>query len=185
MGNQLGGHGGQVYQLAKKLDRSVESLIDFSASVNPLGPPASVLKAMCEAVDRCRHYPDPSSEDLRLQLAHAHKVSAESILVGNGSVELIRILPQALGLRQSCVVGPTFSEFETSLRLAGVKYRRYMRYRISAMRHRLRSSTLFSRDGNLLPQGRRAGRAFGIMLCSFATRIVLPGGACLLRTFDR
>lgn len=122
MGNQLGGHGGQVYQLAKKLDRSVESLIDFSASVNPLGPPASVLKAMGEAVERCRHYPDPSSEDLRLQLAHEHKVSAESILVGNGSVELIRILPQALGLRQACVVGPTFSEFETSLRLARVKY---------------------------------------------------------------
>jgi len=120
--NQLAIHGGQVYQLAKQLGRPVESFIDFSASVNPLGPPASVLNAMREAVKGCQHYPDPNSEDLRAQLAHEHKISAESILVGNGSAEIIRILPHALGLRHACIVGPTFSEFENSLRLAGVKY---------------------------------------------------------------
>ncbi len=120
MVNQLAIHGGQVYQVAKQLGRPVETLIDFSASVNPLGPSASVLKAMREAVNGCRHYPDPNSEDLRAQLAYEHKVSEESILVGNGSAEIIRILPKALGLRHACIVGPTFSEFENSLQLAGV-----------------------------------------------------------------
>lgn len=121
MVNQLAIHGGQVYQVAKQLGRPVETLIDFSASVNPLGPSASVLKAMREAVNGCRHYPDPNSEDLRAQLAHEHKISEESILVGNGSAEIIRILPKALGLRHACIVGPTFSEFENSLQLAGVR----------------------------------------------------------------
>lgn len=113
-------HGGQVYQLAKQLGRSVESLIDFSASVNPLGPPASVLNAMHEAVNGCQHYPDPNSENLRARLTREHKVSAESIVVGNGSAEILRMLPQALGLSHGLIVGPTFSEFENSLRLAGV-----------------------------------------------------------------
>jgi threonine-phosphate decarboxylase len=120
--NRLGIHGGQVYQVAKLLGRPVESLIDFSASVNPLGPPASVLNAMRAAVTECQHYPDTNSEDLRARLAHEHKISAESILVGNGSAEIIRSLPHALGLRHACIVGPTFSEFEQSLRLAGVRY---------------------------------------------------------------
>jgi len=104
-------HGGQVYQLAKQLGCSVDALIDFSASVNPLGPPASVLRAMHHAVDECQHYPDPFSEDLRACLAHEHGVPESSILVGNGSAELIRLLPQVLALQHACIVGPTFSEF--------------------------------------------------------------------------
>ena len=120
MVNQYDRHGGQVYQFAKQLGRPVESLLDFSASVNPIGPSTSVLKAMRKAVNECQHYPDLHAEDLRAQLAQEHHISAESIVVGNGSAELIRLLPHALGLRHACLVAPTFSEFEHSLRLAGV-----------------------------------------------------------------
>lgn len=114
-------HGGEVYQWAKHLGRPVETLLDFSASLNPLGPPASVVRAMREAVNECQHYPDPYSEDLRRCLAHEHGIPEESILMGNGSAEIIRVLPKALGLRHACIVGPTFGEFENSLRLAGVR----------------------------------------------------------------
>ncbi len=113
-------HGGQVYQLAKRLGRPVETLVDYSASMNPLGTSASVLKAMHHAVDECQHYPDPDSEELRARLSQEHGIAEEAILVGNGSVEIIRALPKALGLRHGLIVGPTFSEFERSLRLAGV-----------------------------------------------------------------
>ena len=119
--NQHEIHGGQVYQLAKQLDRPVDALIDFSASLNPLGPPDSVVRAMHDAVIGCRHYPDPYSGDLRACLAQEHGITEESILVGNGSAELIRILPKALALRHALIVGPTFSEFENSLRLEGAR----------------------------------------------------------------
>ncbi len=113
-------HGGQVYQLAKQLGRPVETLIDFSASMNPLGTPVSVLQAMHTAIDGCQHYPDPNSEDLRARLSQELGIVEESILVGNGSAEIIRALPKAIDLRHGLIVGPTFSEFERSLRLAGV-----------------------------------------------------------------
>ena len=113
-------HGGQVYQIARQLGRTVESLVDFSASMNPLGPSASVLHAMHHAIDGCQHYPDPNSEDLRAGLSQEHGIAEELILVGNGSAEIIRTLPKALDLRHGLIVGPTFSEFERSLRLAGV-----------------------------------------------------------------
>jgi threonine-phosphate decarboxylase len=75
---------------------------------------------MRNAVNECQHYPDPYSKDLRFRLAQEHGISEESILVGNGSAELIRILPKALALRHACIVGPTFSEWENSLGLADV-----------------------------------------------------------------
>jgi threonine-phosphate decarboxylase len=114
-------HGGQVYQAAKALGRPVDSFIDFSASLNPYGPPSSVLCAMQQALPACRHYPDPSAEALRERLAKEHGISSESIVLGNGSAELIRVLPLALGLRHGYVVGPTFMEYEESLHVAGAR----------------------------------------------------------------
>ncbi|MBA3966518.1 MAG: aminotransferase class I/II-fold pyridoxal phosphate-dependent enzyme, partial [Nitrospirales bacterium] len=114
-------HGGQVHQVAKALGRSVDSFIDFSASINPLGPPASVLRAMQQALPACGHYPDPSAEGLRMRLAKEHGISSDSIALGNGSSELIRILPLALSLRQGYVAGPTFMEYEASLYIAGAR----------------------------------------------------------------
>jgi threonine-phosphate decarboxylase len=114
-------HGGQVYQAAKALGRPVDSLVDFSASLNPYGPPSSVLCAMQQALPSCRHYPDPYGEALRDRLAIEHGISSESIVLGNGSAELIRTLPKALSLRRGYVAGPTFMEYEEALDIAGVR----------------------------------------------------------------
>ncbi len=115
-------HGGDIYGLAKVLNRPVESLLDFSASINPLGPPASVIRALSLALPRCQHYPEPYSESLRERIAKHHGVESETIAVGNGSVELIRILPRALGLGSAVLVGPLFSEFEEACRLHNMKW---------------------------------------------------------------
>ncbi|MGP0595034.1 threonine-phosphate decarboxylase CobD [Nitrospira sp. T9] len=114
-------HGGQVHQIAKALGRPVDSFIDFSASINPFGPPTPVLNAMQQALPACGHYPDPTAEDLRTRLAKEHGISSDSIVLGNGSSELIRILPRALSLCQGYVAGPTFMEYEASLHIAGAR----------------------------------------------------------------
>ncbi len=114
-------HGGHVHHIAKVLGRPVDSFIDFSASINPLGPPSSVLNATQQALSACGHYPDPSADGLRMRLAKEHGISPDSIVVGNGSSELIRILPLALSLCQGFVAGPTFMEYETSLHIAGAR----------------------------------------------------------------
>jgi threonine-phosphate decarboxylase len=114
-------HGGQVYQIAKALGRPVDSFMDFSASINPLGPPTSVCRAIQRALPACGRYPDPSAEALCQRLAREHGISSDLIVLGNGSAELIRILPLALSLRQGYVVGPTFMEYEESLHVAGAQ----------------------------------------------------------------
>jgi threonine-phosphate decarboxylase len=65
------------------------------------------------------HYPDPDCVALRETLARRWRLTPDRILIGNGSSELIHLLPRALGIRHALLVGPTFSEYERAVVLAG------------------------------------------------------------------
>lgn len=113
------GHGGNVHAAARELRRGFHRLLDFSASINPLGPSASALQAFNRALPLLRHYPDPTCWDLRQTLAVHWRRPAEEFLIGNGSTELIHLLPVALQIRHLLVVGPTFSEYATAMTRSG------------------------------------------------------------------
>ena len=54
-------HGGDVYRNP--------DCIDFSANINPLGPPDSVKKAVAACVNDIAHYPDVQCKELKKRLA--------------------------------------------------------------------------------------------------------------------
>jgi histidinol-phosphate aminotransferase len=98
---------------------SSAGVLDFSASLNPLGPPAAVREAL--AGFDPGHYPDPACTELRAALADRLGVASEQILVGNGSTELIHLVVRLFvhqGQRP-IVFAPTFSEFERAVEIAG------------------------------------------------------------------
>lgn len=111
----INGHGGDVYAAARELGCGVERILDFSASINPLGPSPRVWRALSRARRALQHYPDPTCLDLRNALASVWGCSIGHIVVGNGSTELIHALPTALDLQHLLVVGPTFSEYARSM----------------------------------------------------------------------
>lgn len=112
-------HGGDVYAASRELGRRVDRLIDFSASINPLGPSPKVWQALSQSRTALQHYPDPVCWDLRKTLALRWGCSLEEIVVGNGSTELIHVLPSVLDLRHLLIVGPTFSEYASAMSRAG------------------------------------------------------------------
>lgn len=112
-------HGGNVYAASRDLGRGVRHFIDFSASINPLGPSPQVWRAITEARRLITHYPDPDCWELRQALAKCWQRQPEEIAVGNGSTELIDVLPRALKIRHLLIVQPTFSEYERSMARAG------------------------------------------------------------------
>lgn len=114
-----GGHGGNVYVAARELGKGIGRLIDFSASINPLGPSPRALRAIVRARALIQHYPDPECWTLRQALAKHWRLNADQFVVGNGSTELIHLLPLALSLRHLLVVGPTFSEYAKAMARAG------------------------------------------------------------------
>jgi threonine-phosphate decarboxylase len=116
-------HGGDVYTWAKKARIDPAEIIDFSASINPLGPPTSARKAFQKSYTEVARYPDPYGEELKGALAKHHEMKPAEILVGNGSTQLVYLLCFALRPRKALVVGPAFSEHANALTLAGAKVR--------------------------------------------------------------
>ena len=112
-------HGGTVFATARSLGIPVEELIDFSASINPLGPPPEVRAAVTAAFDRLVHYPDSDCTRLAGLLAGRHGVAPECLCLGNGSTELIYLIPRLAAGSRALLIAPTFSEYGRALHLAG------------------------------------------------------------------
>lgn len=113
------GHGGDVYAASRELHRDINQLIDFSASINPLGPSPNVWRAITRSRHVLQHYPDPGCWALRQALASKWDRLPEHIVVGAGSSELIHALPRALALQHLLIIGPTFSEYAKAMTRAG------------------------------------------------------------------
>ena len=101
-------HGGDVYGA----DRPA---LDFSISLNPMGPPPAVLEAARAAVLDWNRYPDPKCRALRQAAARRDGVPEEFLLVGNGASDLIDRFLRALRPRRALLLAPTFSEYRRGL----------------------------------------------------------------------
>jgi threonine-phosphate decarboxylase len=112
-------HGGNIYAVARQTGRAAGRLIDFSASINPLGPSRRAVRAVISGLPFAAHYPDPDCRDLRETVAQRHGLRPEEVLIGNGSSEFISLLPRALSVSRALVIGPTFSEYARAINLHG------------------------------------------------------------------
>jgi threonine-phosphate decarboxylase len=95
-------------------------VLDFSASLNPLGPPPQALAAYHHAAALIAHYPSPYPSELAARLAARHRVEPDNVVVGNGSTQLIHLLARTLRPRRPFVAIPTFSEIANAMIVAGV-----------------------------------------------------------------
>jgi threonine-phosphate decarboxylase len=112
-------HGGNVHAAARELRRHMGSILDFSASINPLGPSPKAIRASLDAIRLMRHYPDPDSVELKRAIERRWRIPADRIVVGNGSTELIDLIPRALSMRSAMIVGPTYGEYARAVDRAG------------------------------------------------------------------
>lgn len=67
-------HGGNLAWAAALAGCPPSAILDFSASISPLGPPKSAIAAIESQLDHLRHYPDPDYRELRLALSHFHQL---------------------------------------------------------------------------------------------------------------
>lgn len=110
-------HGGNVYEVAARLGCSPDALLDYSASINPLGPPSGLLEEFTKVFHWLQHYPDIGNTRLVESIARFHGVKGEQVTVGNGSTELIYWLPRVLGVKKVAVVLPTFGEYRKAFEM--------------------------------------------------------------------
>jgi len=98
-------------------------MIDFSSNVNPLGCHPGVKRYLKKQLDLISEYPDPSSSDLRANLAWFTGVRKKQIVVGNGATEIIYNFCKTFLNKKTRVFIPipTFSEYEVSAKLCECK----------------------------------------------------------------
>lgn len=108
------GHGGNIW---RHLNNSKNRVIDFSANINPIGLSPKVKKVILNNIESLVHYPDPESKDLKNIISRFHNIDKDNILTGNGSIELIHLIPRALKAKNALIIGPTFSEYEFAVKL--------------------------------------------------------------------
>jgi threonine-phosphate decarboxylase len=109
-------HGGNVWEISEKYGIPLDQLIDFSISTNPLGVPEKALQNIRKSLNLIYHYPDPTHEWLLEALSKSVGVESRSVIVGNGSTELIYLFAEVF-LKSGCetvIPVPTFSEYKAA-----------------------------------------------------------------------
>ena len=97
-----------------KYNYHVPIIADFSSNVwfKPL--PVEFYHRLSGALPKITDYPHPEAGELREALACFHQLEVGNVWVTNGSVEGIFLLAQAFPYAKSCVVYPSFSEYENA-----------------------------------------------------------------------
>ncbi len=96
-------------------------MVDFSANLNPLGPPVSVMQAIQQALPRIVDYPDPLGQDVLSALAKKWALPESHFLLGNGAAELIFLAMRLIRPRRVATVAPAFREYEQAARVEGAE----------------------------------------------------------------
>ena len=112
-------HGSDLEKIEEVYGIKKENITSFSANVNPLGISPKLRSSLIDHIDAITSYPDREYTSLRKQIGAYVGAPADSILVGNGSTELISLFIQMEHPKKALILGPTYSEYEREISLGG------------------------------------------------------------------
>ena len=118
--NKTQKHGGNLRQASETSGLPQEELLDFSASINPLGFPHWLRPLISSQISALAHYPDPEARELIAALAAYHQIDPAQVIVGNGASELLYLLPQALAHKRLLVPVPSYGDYVAMAKVTGV-----------------------------------------------------------------
>jgi threonine-phosphate decarboxylase len=156
-------HGGQLRQIAERFGIAPSQLLDFSANINPAGPPPAVLSTLRTSLDdlsTLTEYPDLQEFELKQSISRYAGVAPENIAVANGFVPLLEAALRTLNIRRCLLPVPGFVEYRRTLERAGVEVCLY----------ELNTQSKFSYD----PAALTAGQHDAILLANPQN----PSGVC-------
>lgn len=112
-------HGGVPLATFKRLGVPPQAVIDFSVNISPLGVPECLLEAWSDLPILLTAYPAIMGNGVHAFYESRFNLPAESVLAGNGSIELIYLIPRVLGWKKVLVPQPSFFEYRRACEIAG------------------------------------------------------------------
>ena len=117
------GHGGDLWTASARFGVRPGEWLDYSANINPLGPPPLALEAIRDGQTAIVNYPDPGHRELKSLLSSRLNVAEDELLIGNGAAECIALALSGLDIRSVGIVAPCFSEYAQLAEAYGAKVR--------------------------------------------------------------
>lgn len=118
-------HGGNVEEIAEKLNVPMEEIKDFSANTNPLGFPSDLWNVLVQSFANIEVYPNPKYPELKKAIAQHLGINSDDVFVGNGATEILDETIRAEKATDALVLAPTFGEYERLFERIGVKTHHY------------------------------------------------------------
>lgn len=107
-----------------KRELGLDRVVKLASNENPLGPSPRAVAALKQAAEEAHIYPDGAAHDFRQAAAAKFGVEYDSVIVGNGSDELIHLLGLVFlgNPEDELIVGyPSFVRYDAAAHLAGSK----------------------------------------------------------------
>ena len=113
-------HGGDILKLAQNAGCPPEAICDFSASINPLGPPEALRRVIAGRISSLVHYPDPGCTELIRTFAFQYNLPPDEVIAGNGSTEILYLLPRVGNVLRAVIPVPSYADYATAAELCGL-----------------------------------------------------------------
>ncbi len=162
----IGGHGGNIYELARRLGCDPAEILDLSSNVNPLGPPAGLCDYLARQIETVSALPEVDNQGIIRCYADHLGISADRMIAGNGTTQFIYSIPAVLKVDRALIVGPTYSDYADACRLQGVASEFFL----------CRESDGFKPDLDRLEEAAAGADAVFICNPNNPTGALIPGG---------
>jgi len=114
-------HGGSPQSDLARFGLKTPPILDFSVNLNFLGPPPIIKQRWMEFFDCIVDYPDMGGRGVKGYYEKKFRIAQKNILPGNGSTELIYLLPRVLGLKKVVIIIPSYHDYARASRQAGAQ----------------------------------------------------------------
>lgn len=120
------GHGGNIYNVARRLGCKPFEIIDMSSNVNPLGPPPGLIEHLKDNLNLITALPEVDAKEISNKFANRYGLGPECVLAGNGTTQFIYAIPQVLKTKKALVIGPTYSDYADACIMHNVNFNYYI-----------------------------------------------------------
>lgn len=111
-------HGGDPQADFARFSITEKPLLDFSVNLNPLGPPDIIRDHWMDLLKTVTPYPSAEGDGIASYYQSRFDLSRDNVLAGNGSTEMIYLIPRVLGIKKVFIFTPSFYDYERSSKIA-------------------------------------------------------------------
>ncbi len=113
-------HGGNIHKTLREAVGKDNQILDFSANINPLGPPEWFRPLISSQLENLIHYPDPENTSFLEAIAEHTGISKDYIVAGNGTTELLYAFLRVLPCKRVVIPVPSYVDYARAAKIAGL-----------------------------------------------------------------